>query len=64
MAGAIAVDDDALSRLGVDAALPLAPGPLSLEESMARASELLMGATLRAIRLMRLGVSLPWRVEP
>lgn len=63
LAGGIALDDAALTRLGVDAALPLAPGPLSLEESMARTSELLEQATLRAVRLMRLGGALPWRMD-
>jgi glycerate kinase len=60
LAGAIALDDDALTRLGVDAALPLAPGPLTLDESIAGTRELLAEATLRALRLMRLGGSLPW----
>lgn len=60
LTGEIALDDDALSRLGVDAALPLAPGPLSLEESIARTSDLLASATLRAARLMRLGEELAW----
>ena len=62
LAGAVALDDAALERLGVHAALPLAPGPLSLDESMARTRELLPQATLRALRLMRLGASLPWRM--
>jgi glycerate kinase len=60
LAGAVALDDEALARLGVDAALPLAPGPLTLDESMAQTRELLAQATLRALRLMRLGGSLPW----
>ena len=60
LAGSIALDDDALTALGVDAALPLAAGPLSLEESMAQASALIPAATMRALRLMRLGASLDW----
>lgn len=60
LAGGVALDDDALTGLGVDAALPLASGPLSLEESMAQARELLPQATRRALRLMRLGASLDW----
>jgi len=64
LAGAIALDDDALQRLGVDAALPLAAGPLSLEESMIQARELLTAATVRAVRLMRLGAALPWQDAP
>ncbi|HZC07757.1 MAG TPA: glycerate kinase [Ktedonobacterales bacterium] len=60
LVGAVALDDEALRLLGVDAALPLAPGPLSLDESMARTRDLLPQATLRALRLMRLGESLGW----
>ena len=58
LAGAIALDDTALARLSLDAALPLVPGPLSLEESMAQARPLLAEATRRAARLMRLGAAL------
>lgn len=64
LAGAVALDDDALDRLGVDAAIPLASGPLSLDDSMTRAQELLTGATLRAARLMRLGADLRWSGGP
>ncbi len=60
LVGEVALDDAALARLGVDAAEALAPGPLTLEQSMAEARELLAQATLRALRLMRLGGSLPW----
>lgn len=60
LVGAVALDDAALARLGVDAALPLAPGPLTLEASMAQTRALLAEATLRALRLMRLGAALPW----
>ena len=60
LAGAIALDEAALARLGIDAALPLASGPLSLEQSMAQAGDLLAQATQRAMRLMRLGAALPW----
>ncbi|HET9110930.1 MAG TPA: glycerate kinase [Ktedonobacterales bacterium] len=60
LAGSIALDDAALAGLGVDAALPLASGPLSLDESMTQARDLLPQATRRALRLMRLGASLDW----
>jgi glycerate kinase len=52
LAGAVAMDDAALRALGLSAALPLADGPLTLEESMARAADLTRDATLRAIRLI------------
>jgi glycerate kinase len=54
LAGAVALDDAALRALGLGAALPLADGPLTLEESMARAAELTRDATLRALRLILL----------
>ena len=60
LAGEIALDDAALAALGIDAALPLASGPLTLEQSIARARPLLAAATRRALRLMRVGASLPW----
>lgn len=59
LAGEIALDDTALAALGIDAALPLAAGPLTLEQSMAQARPLLARATRRALRLMRVGASLP-----
>lgn len=67
LVGSIAVDDAALARLGIDAALPLAAGPLTEAESMARAPALLADATLRALRLMRLGAAIGeemWPPEP
>jgi glycerate kinase len=54
LAGAVAMDDAALRALGLAAALPLADGPLTLEESMARAADLTRDATLRALRLILL----------
>jgi glycerate kinase len=54
LAGAVAMDDAALRALGLAAALPLPDGPLTLEESMARAAELTRDATLRALRLILL----------
>ena len=56
LAGAVAMDDAALRALGL-AALPLADGPLTLEESMARAADLTRDATLRALRLILLGLA-------
>jgi glycerate kinase len=54
LAGAVAMDDTALRALGLAAALPLAAGPLTLEESMAHAADLTHNATLRALRLILL----------
>jgi hypothetical protein len=41
--------------LGLAAALPLADGPLTLDESMAHAATLTRDATLRTLRLILLG---------
>jgi glycerate 2-kinase len=54
LAGAVDMDDAALRALGLSAALPLADGPLTLEESMARVADLTRDATLRALRLILL----------
>jgi glycerate kinase len=40
--------------VGIDAVLPIAPGPISLVEAMARGAELLADAAERAMRLARL----------
>ncbi len=58
LAGRLRADEAALARLGIDVAIPLPDGPLTQEESMARASELVEAATRRAMRLMMLGQGL------
>jgi glycerate kinase len=58
LAGRLRADEAALARLGIDVAIPLPDGPLTQEESMARASELVEAATRRALRLMMLGQGL------
>ncbi len=50
--------ETALADLGIDAALPIVDGPISLEESMARAPALLEAAAARAMRLIAIGESL------
>ena len=57
LVGSIALDGAALVALGIDAALPLADGPLTLEESMRDARRLLADAAERATRLILLGAS-------
>ncbi len=58
LAGAVALDGAALDALGVDVAVPLADGPLTLEESMRDARRLLSAAAERTLSLIRLGASL------
>jgi len=55
LAGSITADDAALEKLGIDAALSITSGPMSLEESMANTSRLLSDAAARATRLIALG---------
>lgn len=55
LAGSIESSDTALHGLGIDAAIPLVDGPMTLEASMARAAELVTQATIRALRLVALG---------
>ncbi len=57
LAGRIALADDDLAALGLDAALPLADGPRTLEDSMAHAATLLEDAAARAMRLLDAGRS-------
>ena len=54
IAGEVAISDKELARYGIDAALSIAPGPISLEESSADAGRLIADATERALRLILL----------
>jgi glycerate kinase len=58
LAGRVTLDAAGLATLGLDVALPIADGPLTLEESMARAPDLLAESAERALRLMLLGQQL------
>lgn len=55
LAGSIESGDAALRELGIDVAVPLVNGPMTLEASMARAAELVTQATARTLRLVALG---------
>lgn len=61
LAGSVKADDAALAALGIDAALSITSGPMSLEESMANTERLLTEAAARATRLIALGQGLPQR---
>lgn len=52
IAGELAISNEKLSRYGIDAALSIAPGPISLEESSVNAGGLISDATERALRLI------------
>jgi glycerate kinase len=58
LAGSVTADDVALEKLGIDAALSIASGPMSLEESMANTTQLLSDAATRATRLIALGMGI------
>ncbi|HEU5347120.1 MAG TPA: glycerate kinase [Ktedonobacterales bacterium] len=59
LAGGITSDDAALAALGIDVALSICSGPMSLEESMAHTPRLLADAAARAVRLIALGRTMP-----
>jgi glycerate kinase len=48
-------EEDELAERGISAVVPIAPGPLREEDSMARAGELLQAAAERAMRLLAVG---------
>lgn len=56
ISGAVTPDADGLLEQNIAALLSITDGPLSLEEAMARAGELLERAAARALRLIRLGM--------
>ncbi len=58
LVGSLGADTEALRQQGIAAALPLADGPLTLEESMVRAGELLSAAAARAGRHLAVGMRL------
>lgn len=55
LAGSVGAGADRLYAHGVTALLPIAPGPITLEDAIARASELLADAAERALRLLLAG---------
>lgn len=63
LVGAVGADLD-MARLsaevGVDAVLPVVPGPVTLEEAMTKASSYLADAAERAARWMQLGRTVRW----
>jgi len=56
LAGSVTADDAALQTLGIDAALSIVSGPMTLEESMEHTSQLLADTAARATRLVALGM--------
>jgi glycerate kinase len=54
-AGAVTADPAQMEPMGIDAALGLPPGPLTLAEAMAQAGPLLADAVARALRLVAVG---------
>lgn len=60
IAGGIGDDVAPVYACGIDALYPLTPYPLSLQEAMGRAGELLTLATERALRLVQVGLNLTY----
>jgi glycerate kinase len=52
IAGSIGPGADKAYETGIDAIMSITPGPISLDESMARAGELISDAAARAMRLI------------
>jgi len=50
--GDVAISNEELARYGIGAALSIAPGPISLDESMTNAEKLITEVTERALRLV------------
>lgn len=57
LAGSLGPGYETLYDHGVSAVLPLADGPLTLDESMARAPDLVAAAASRALRLIQIGAT-------
>ncbi|HKW23917.1 MAG TPA: glycerate kinase [Ktedonobacterales bacterium] len=58
LAGSVTADDAALEKLGIDVALSITSGPMTLEASMANTARLLTDAAARATRLIALGMGM------
>ena len=58
LVGALAANDATLAALAIDVAAPIADGPLTLDESMERAADLLSATATRTLRLLALGARL------
>ncbi len=57
LVGQIGPGAETVYEAGIDAIMSMAPGPISLEESISRAGELLTDATSRALRMIKLEFS-------
>ena len=55
LVGQIGPGAEEVYRVGIDAIMTVAPGPISLKESMGRAGELITDATIRALRMIAIG---------
>ncbi|MFB3881991.1 MAG: glycerate kinase [Armatimonadota bacterium] len=55
LTGCLAEDDEKLAKRGVAAVMPITAGPISEQEAMDRAGELLQAAAERVMRLMLVG---------
>jgi glycerate kinase len=54
-AGAVEEEPERLASRGIQGAVPIVPGPMSEEEAMSRARDLLQEAVERTMRLLVLG---------
>ena len=63
LAGSVGPGSDQLLKRGIQAVFPIADGPITLAESLARAPELITAAAARSARLIRIGGNLCRRVD-
>lgn len=61
LVGQIGRGADKVYEAGIDAIMTVAPGPISLKESIGRAGELISDATIRALRMIAIGYNYPSR---
>jgi glycerate kinase len=55
IAGSLGVGHEAVYSMGIDCAIGIAPGPMSLAEAMANAEELIEKAAMRLARIVNIG---------
>jgi glycerate kinase len=58
IAGGISLGAEGVYEAGIDAIISIAPGPISLEEAMSRAEELVASAAERAARMIKVGMKM------
>ena len=61
LTGSAGAGSEQLQTMGIPVVLPIADGPLTLEQSLAQAPRLITAAAARAARLIQIGTALSCR---